>query len=1262
MLARLWEAAGSPRGAEQQLGIAPSTFRGWRSGRNAPSLKRPDDFWSVLRKLQLLAAVPLYTDSEWDAALRAAQAEGIQKQHGQTARLWEKDEHRRFVQPHEPAAQAHVPDIQGRKAERAAMNAFVRSSASGAPSYLCWQADAPVGKTVLLADYVLRPPQGIDILNFFVSATHSINTRAEFEKHMAAQIGALLRSPEACAPHGIRQWRQLFATAAERSAQHGRKLVLVVDGLDDDVAWSGPSMKNSSARGAVDGSIAALLPASPRAGMRVIVSLRRWTGFPKDVSEGHPLCARQHVRTLTPVQGVPQTRQIPSPATDLGATVTGLLAVAGGGLRARDMAELTGAGVDCIDRLIQGPQGRAFVMDDPALQTYTLPGSDFVREVREGLGAEGLARHTRTLLSWSQRWQAQAWPDETPPYPLMHQLRLLTDTTDRAAYLLDLHRLHRLASTDGLGAALAQLDVLEGEIGANGGGTAPDTLALLAAVAATRTLLHGQAREVPCGAPALFVRLGEGQRALDVARSAATAAAKAVHLADAAVEMAYAGHEGADSVAQEAAGWLLRSGQDSPGIHQDPATYTQLLEAAHTLVELDRPGAARPLLRTVVGDQAAGIEALTKAARVLVTAQDSDITAALRERAEILSQGSTRARSAAVELWGALARAVPTCSSAAGDHIEAICEELTPEDGLAAVDVRAVAASALFHLPAARRLRAQQQTQEALAHLTEALADPDQLSHSDQAHLSRELTATLARLVQAVYDTQSPRNAPARVQRLLASLPQHLRTGALGDVIPERAQAIAEAGEESAAQADRNAAAAAREKENAYRRYKDAERKQLKAVHKRARSRQTDPVTPPSPSRPAPVARRTRSHRPSTGLPLSGDSPQSEHIRLLQEADDHLSSGDLQRSRELLESALRHSPAPSSRPALPEDWTITLSQALGTAGEFATAEVIAEALPATPDRIRHLAALSLGASLGGHQAAANRPAREAARLLSGDCPPAVRNLVAQALAHTGDGPAALAAIAGGATQKRHALTAVAAGLARSCPSAAARIAEPLTESLAQRIDEASPLRVLPDLAALLLAYPDVRQPDPRLRQALRRAALPSAHTSPSWPASSMTVLTVLQHLGHLPEETTLLLANMTTRQQHSAQPEQAAATHLALLCALTGDTTTLRRHAEAAPTPHERAAALATAATHLAGIPVAPLTNHRADHKVVRTCLALAHASADNNPPAEATARHFTHELLTTGHWTHTIELLPHLAPKALKRLSLIAADSLSNR
>ncbi|MGC5401576.1 hypothetical protein ACPXCP_38295 [Streptomyces sp. DT20] len=1301
-----------------ESGIPPRTLAGWVEGRAVPSAAREPGFWSVVEKLQRASGSPAYAHAEWGAALRAArnEAESARKQVFPKRRP--EDSGLRFIRLHRCAPDTSAVEVRGRTDERAVMNAFLRDSHPDAPSYLCWQADAPVGKTVLLADYVRRRlPADADIVSFFVSAAHGTDTRAAFEAEIVGQIDDFLDRTGSAVPSNARGWKALFAEAAAKSACFGRKLLLLVDGLDDDVAWSGLAAgsgtpgagadgadakgPSGTGRRPVRGSIAALLPSRPPSNMRVIVSLRRYGVLPDDIPQvRHPLSRSRHLRTLVPVPGVPLVREPPPDVAALGEPVAGLLAVAGGGLRTRDLADLAGLPAEHLDRLTQGPSGRALVTDDPLFGTYALADHRLLHAVREDLGEAGVLRRTRALLAWSRLWRAAGWPDDTPPYPMTHQLRLLTGTAERAAYILDMPRLRRLARTAGPDAALAQLDSFETEItgrppdGTPGG----DTLAALVPLSAARSLLHQDTHDVPAGAASLLVRLGDVERALGLARSAPTAVARAVHLADVAVELAYAGQADldvdVDAVVGEAVLWLVRDRADQglPGTFRDPEWLVRLLGAARTLATLKGPEPARPLLRAVLQDPTAGTETLIEAAGMLDSMEDRDVAAVLHDRAWMLGAGGMRARAAAVDLWGASARTTPSFSTYAGDRIEAICEELGDADGLGAIDVLATAASALNDLPAKRSRSASVLIRRALARFRraiEALRDPDSLpgslSEDDQGHLRRELAGTLARLTKAVADTGVVRDDLDDIGRLLEDLPEGLRIGVLGDALPERAQWVFETAQEERAREDGELAAAADEKRRAKRREKDARnktsnemqelyrrvcRKQGSAAAaqavKRAEEAQVAQAEPEVVRRPPPTT-----HRRSAGLPPPGggphpDHPDHPHFALLPEADDQLGAGNHLRSREPLETALRNRaaawpPTSASGPALPADWTADLCQAMGTAGLPDEAEALALSRPDLQDRARHLAALSLGCSLAEHDDLGTSYARAAARLMSDGAAPGPANAVAQALAHTGDEPAASAMARGDtAPQRRQALTAVAAGLVRHCPEGAARVAAPLVEALARRIEaggHGSPRIPLTELAALLLAYPDVRHPAPRLSDALHRAAHHVAAPSMAQPAQPMAVLTLLARLGCLPEDDTYAVASSTDRWRRSLRPGQGPAAELALLAALDGDTAAVRRHTDAQRDPEARSTALRTAAVHLAGAQTTLTTDHDAADRAIRTCLALACTSDDGGPPAEATARHLALRLLRSDAWTHTIPLLPPLAPAALGRLGAMARD-----
>lgn len=122
------------------------------------------------------------------------------------------------------------------------------------------------------------------IVSFFITARlASQNDRAAFIENLLEQLLAVLQ--QSLPPFLTDTTREahllgLLADTAQGCLARGEQFVLVVDGLDED-------------RGAHSGddwhSIANLLPATPPAGMRVIVASRTDPPLPGDVPSDHPL-------------------------------------------------------------------------------------------------------------------------------------------------------------------------------------------------------------------------------------------------------------------------------------------------------------------------------------------------------------------------------------------------------------------------------------------------------------------------------------------------------------------------------------------------------------------------------------------------------------------------------------------------------------------------------------------------------------------------------------------------------------------------------------------------------------------------------------------------------------------------------------------------------------------------------------------------------------------------------------------------------------
>ena len=175
-----------------------------------------------------------------------------------------------------------APDILiGRDSELAEWGEF----ACGPQAYAWWQAGPWSGKSALASWFVTHPPVGVDIVSFFITGRLYGQADAEaFLDAMIEQLNALGpvggQSPSVAGAR-VGVWLSLLAGAAARADERTRRLVVVVDGLDEDKAGASPPRGQPS--------IASLLPRCPPSGARFIITSRPDPGLPDDVPSGHPL-------------------------------------------------------------------------------------------------------------------------------------------------------------------------------------------------------------------------------------------------------------------------------------------------------------------------------------------------------------------------------------------------------------------------------------------------------------------------------------------------------------------------------------------------------------------------------------------------------------------------------------------------------------------------------------------------------------------------------------------------------------------------------------------------------------------------------------------------------------------------------------------------------------------------------------------------------------------------------------------------------------
>ena len=210
--------------------------------------------------------------------------------------------------------------------------------------YAWWQAAAWAGKSALMSWFVLHPPPRVRVVSFFITARFAGQSdRSAFADAVLEQLADLLGEPmPAYLTEATRDAHLLdtLTRAAQTCQEDDRRLVLVIDGLDEDLGWST----------SIDAhSIAALLPVEPPAGARIIVAGRPNPPIPADVPEKHPLRGPQVIRPLDPsphaaVVQHDARREIKRVITGTEAEqdLLGLLTAAAGGLSGLELAELTG--------------------------------------------------------------------------------------------------------------------------------------------------------------------------------------------------------------------------------------------------------------------------------------------------------------------------------------------------------------------------------------------------------------------------------------------------------------------------------------------------------------------------------------------------------------------------------------------------------------------------------------------------------------------------------------------------------------------------------------------------------------------------------------------------------------------------------------------------------------------------------------------------------------------------------------------------------
>ncbi|MFE9889041.1 alpha/beta fold hydrolase [Streptomyces scopuliridis] len=543
-----------------------------------------------------------------------------------------------------------------RETELDELAAFCTASDPAEPSekddmrgYAWWRADAWAGKSAFVSWFVLHPPATVEVASFFITARYAgQNTREAFLDKAIAQL-ALLSGQEA--PSAVterQQQEQLFALyrdAAHAVRKRGNRLVLVVDGLDED-------------RGVTVGrdahSIAALLPAHPPLGMRIVVAGRPNPPIPEDVPAAHPLRTSRIVRHLS---ASPHALVVRDEARrelrglleseGLGRDLLGLLTAAGGGLSSADLTELTAGPPFEVEGLLRAVSGRTFGTRDShydpdgARKLHILGHEELQQAARDGLGPRLLDGYRQRLYAWADTYRDSGWPAGTPEYLLRGYAAMLqeaSEATRLTALAIDTGRQDRLLDISG-GDATALTDIARAQE-VHLARAEPD-LRALARLAVHDDHLTTRNTHVPIELPCVWEQLGHPVRAENLARSLAQPEQQTFALAMIAAVSGEAGdRERARSLFQEAEA-------TARGINHLPLQLAVLGAIASGIAEMGDNDWARTLGREVetlaraLTDPAESARTLSVVFAVATEMGDDDWAAPLGREVETVARALT---------------------------------------------------------------------------------------------------------------------------------------------------------------------------------------------------------------------------------------------------------------------------------------------------------------------------------------------------------------------------------------------------------------------------------------------------------------------------------------------------------------------------------------------------------------------------------------------------------------------------------------------
>jgi hypothetical protein len=405
-----------------------------------PGVEYPSEWWARLG-----------VSSVADLQLLPIVSERPKPAYSETVREFGRTLHRR------------MPQLLGRERELGEIAAF----ATGPAGYRWLVGGAYAGKTALLYEAVTAGlPDEVDVVCYFLSRRASDADSSRFLAAVVPQLAYLCKLDPP--PADRDQFYTLWARAAERAAEVGRPLLLVVDGLDEDIRPAGLP------------SVASLLPTLLEGRAHVLVTSRYRPELPVDLPDGHPLKQTSIRVDLTPFEGAEKLAELARQEidnlthgadADTAVGVLGLLTAAAGPLSEEDLAFLSNdltapsaARSMRVRRLVTEQAARSLEPVGPSEQPRYQFAHYSLLEYAQATKELSHPEYRHQIHRWAGWWRDRGWPtstdatENTPPYLLdSYPGTLASEPSQLAALLSDAGWVDAAIQSIGVDQVLADL-------------------------------------------------------------------------------------------------------------------------------------------------------------------------------------------------------------------------------------------------------------------------------------------------------------------------------------------------------------------------------------------------------------------------------------------------------------------------------------------------------------------------------------------------------------------------------------------------------------------------------------------------------------------------------------------------------------------------------------------------------------------------------------------------------------------------------------